>query len=144
LFGFGFRHSLVIRASLSVILASPKNNAARGIKEFLRAVILLKLLLFFLGGGKRFLGGLCLGGALLEFVHPTGGVHELLLAGVERVAHVANAHDDHGPGGTGLDLIAAGATDFRVHIFRMNVRLHKKGCKFITNEPDDKSEVATG
>jgi hypothetical protein len=26
----------------------------------------------------------------------------------------------------------------------MNVRLHKKGYKTITNEPDDKSEFATG
>ena len=83
-----------------------------------------------------------LGGTLLEFVHATGGVHELLLAGVERVAHVANAHDDQGLGGAGLDLIAAGATDFRVHIFRMNVRLHKKGHKFTMNEPDNKREFA--
>ena len=81
-----------------------------------------------------------LGGALLEFVHAAGGVNELLLAGIERVAHVANAHDDHGLGGAGLDLIATGATDFRVHIFRMNVRLHKKGRKLTTNEPDDKGE----
>ena len=83
---------------------------------------------------------MCLGGTLLEFVHAAGGVHELLLAGVERVAHVANAHDDQGLGGAGLDLIAAGATDFRVHIFRMNVRLHKKGCKLIRKSPYDKRE----
>ena len=30
-------------------------------------------------------------------------------------------------GGARLDHVAAGATDLRVHIFRMNVRLHKKG-----------------
>jgi hypothetical protein len=110
-----------------VFFASRKNNAARGIKKLLRAAFGKKLLLFLLCGGKRFLGGLRLGGTLLEFVHATGGVHELLLAGVKRVAHVANAHDDHGLGGAGLNLIAAGATDFRVHIFRMYVRLHKKG-----------------
>src|SRR5208282_6220812 len=69
---------------------------------------------------------------------------ELLLAGVERVAHVANAHDDHGLGGAGLNLIAAGATDFRVHIFRMNVRLHKKGRKLIRKLPDDKREFFDG
>jgi hypothetical protein len=110
-----------------VILAGHKNNAARGIKKFLRAAFEKKLLLFLLGGGKRILGGLRLGGALLEFVHAAGGVHKLLLAGVKRVAHVANADDDDRPGGAGLDHVAAGATDFRVHIFRMNVRLHKKG-----------------
>jgi predicted RNase H-like HicB family nuclease len=98
------------------------------------------LLLFFLGGGKRVLGGLRLGGALLEFVHAAGGVHKLLLAGVKRVAHVANADDDDRPGGAGLDHVAAGATDFRVHIFRMNVRLHKKGGKPIRKSPDDKRE----
>ena len=101
-----------------------------------------KLLLFLLGGGKGFLGGLRLGGALLEFVHASGGVHELLLAGVERVAHVANADDNQWLGGAGLDLVAAGATDFRVHIFRMNVRLHKKGPKCIMDALDDKGEFA--
>jgi hypothetical protein len=80
------------------------------------------------------------GGALLEFVHAAGGVHELLLSGVEWMAHVANADDDGLLGGAGLDHVAAGATDFRVHIFRMNVRLHKKDDKTITVSPDDKRE----
>ena len=73
--------------------------------------------------------GLCgggLGGTLLEFVHAAGGVHEFLRAGVEGMAHVANADDDGLLGGARLDHVATGATDFRVHIFRMNVRLHKK------------------
>jgi len=83
---------------------------------------------------------LCLGGTLLEFVHAAGGVHELLLAGVKRMADVANADDDGRFGGTRLDHVAAGATDFRVHIFRMNVRLHKKGCKLIRKSPYDKRE----
>jgi hypothetical protein len=43
------------------------------------------------------------------------------------MADVANADDDRRAGGTRLDHVAAGATDFRVHIFRMDVRLHKKG-----------------
>jgi hypothetical protein len=83
-----------------------------------------------------------LGGTLLEFVHAAGGVHELLLAGVERMADVANADDNDRPGGAGLDHVAAGAPDFRVHIFRMNVRLHKKGRKVTMNPPDDKGEFA--
>ena len=103
-----------------------------------------QLNLLFLFRCKRDLGGLRFGGALLEFVHTTGGIHEFLLAGVKRVADVANANNDGGPCGAGLDDVAAGATDFRIHIFRMNVRLHKKGYKTITNKPDDKSEFATG
>jgi hypothetical protein len=86
------------------------------------------------------LRGLGFGGALLEFVHAAGGVHEFLRAGVKRMAHVANAHDDGGLGGAGLDHVAAGATDFRINIFWMNVRLHKKDKKAITILPDDKRE----
>jgi len=82
-----------------------------------------------------------LGGALLEFVHATGGVHELLSAGVKGMAHVANADDDGLLGGARLDHVAAGATDFRVHIFRMNVRLHKKDNKTIMISLDDKREI---
>ena len=102
-----------------------------------------KLLSFLLGRGGS-LSGLRFGEALLEFIHSPGGVHELLLAGVKRMADVADTHNDHGPGGAGLDDVAAGTTDFRVHIFRMNVRLHKKERKVIMNEWDDKSEVAGG
>ena len=90
--------------------------------------------------GERLGGGLRLGGALLEFVHAAGGVHELLRAGVEGMAHVANADDDGLLGGARLDHVAAGATDFRVHIFRMNVRLHKRDDKTIMVLPDDKRE----
>jgi hypothetical protein len=77
--------------------------------------------------GERFLRGGRFGGALLEFVHATGRVHEFLLPGVKGMAHVANAHDNRGLGGTGFDDVAAGATNLGVHIFRMNVRLHKIG-----------------
>ena len=75
------------------------------------------------GGGLR---SLRLDEALLEFVHTAGGIHEFLRAGVERVAGIADADDDGGAGGAGLDHVAAGATDFRVSIFRMYVRLHNK------------------
>ena len=77
--------------------------------------------------GERLGGGGGLGGALLEFVHAAGGVHEFLRAGIKRMAHVANADDGGLPGGARLDHVAAGATDFSVHIFRMNVQFHKKG-----------------
>jgi hypothetical protein len=138
----GFGYSLIMRSLPLVTAAGHKNNAARGIKKLLRAAYWRKLLLFLLGGGKRFLGGLRLGGALLEFVHAAGGVHELLLAGVERVADVANTDDNNRPGGAGLDHVATGAPDFRIHIFRMNVRLHKKGRKVTMNRADDKGEFA--
>ena len=94
----------------------------------------------FLFRGERGLGGLRFGGALLEFIHAAGGVHELLLASVERMADVANADDDGGLGGTGLDHVATGATDFGVHIFRMYVRFHKKDGHNIMNPTDDKGE----
>ena len=82
------------------------------------------------------------GGALLEFVHAAGGVHELLLARVKRVADVADADDDGRAGRARLDHVATGATDFRVHIFRVNVRLHKKGAKSSRKPPDDKREFS--
>lgn len=91
----------------------------------MRAVFGKKLLLLFLGGGNS-LRRLGLGEALLEFVHTAGGVHKLLRAGVKRMASVANTDDDGGLGGAGLDHIAAGATDFRVHVFRMNICFHKR------------------
>src|SRR5882672_4552686 len=75
-------------------------------------------------GGRRSLRGLRslgLGHALLEFVHATGRIHEFLLTGVKGVADVANTDQNRGSGGAGLDDIAAGATDLRVLVFRMNV-----------------------
>jgi hypothetical protein len=117
-----------------------KRNRLHSVETERRRINVEKLLLFLLGGGKRVLGGLRLGGALLEFIHATGGVHKLLLAGVKWVAHVANADDYDRPGGAGLDHVATGATDFCVHIFRMYVRLHKKGGKPIRKSPDDKRE----
>jgi hypothetical protein len=111
-----------------------KKTTARnsGISER-RAVMGQKLDFLFLLRGLFGLRGLRLGEALLEFVHASGGVHELLRTGVKRVAGVANADDDDGFGGTRLDHVAAGATDFRVRVFWMNVRLHKRGVKLSRN-----------
>ncbi len=91
-----------------------------------RAAWIEKLNFLFLGRS----GGLCgsgFGGALLEFVHATGGIYELLLAGVKRMAYVADADDDGGLGGTRLDHVTTSATHFSVRIFRMNISFHKKG-----------------
>ena len=98
--------------------AIPKRNCGRN--------EIVPLSFLFLLGGEGFLGGLRLGGALLELVHASGSVHELLLARIKGMADVANADDNSIPRGAGLDDVAAGATDLRVHVFRMNVRLHKR------------------
>ena len=103
---------------------SGKDNARNSERSELRATFGRKLFLF-LAGRSGGLGGLGLHQALLELVHTTGGVHELLLAGVERMARVADADDDRLPGRARLDHVAARATDFRVRIFRMNISFHK-------------------
>src|SRR6185312_2031506 len=94
-------------------------------RRMLRALIRKTLFLLFLRG-KRSLGGLRLGGALLELVHATCRVHEFLLTSVKWMTHVTDADDDGRLGGTGLDHVAARATDFRIHILRMNVCFHKR------------------
>src|SRR5664280_1173598 len=106
----------------------------------LRAVGGKKLFLLFLRSVEGFFGGQRFGRALLEFVHAAGGIHKFLRAGVKGMARVANADDDGLLGGARLDHVAAGATDFRVNIFRMDVRLHKKGCKTIICPRNDKQE----
>ena len=95
-------------------------------RQTMRAAKMGEALLFLLLGRSGGLGSLGLGHSLLELVHSTGGIHELLLAGVKRMARIANADDDHGLRGSGLDYIAARATDFRVHIFRMYICFHKR------------------
>jgi hypothetical protein len=105
-----------------------------------RAVFVEKLGLFLFLGGKGRLGGQGLGGALLEFVYATGGVHKFLLAGVKRMAGVANADDNGGLGGARFDHVATGATNLSVYIFRMNVRLHKKDSKLTIHPRDNKLE----
>jgi hypothetical protein len=92
----------------------------------MRADRVQRELLLFLSAGHRGLGGLGFGHALLELIHAAGGIDELLLAGIEGVTNVANTHDDHRPRGAGLDDVATGATDFRLHIFRMNLSFHKR------------------
>src|SRR6185436_3124282 len=62
----------------------------------------------------------------LELVHPAGSVHEFLLARIKRVARVANANEQLRLDRTCLDHVAAGATDFRLQVLRMNVRFHEK------------------
>jgi hypothetical protein len=113
-------------------------------KSVARAVFGKTLLLLFLGSFERGLGGLRFGGALLELVHASGGIHEFLLTGVKRMAHVTNTDDNGRLGGAGLDHVATGATDFRVHIFWMNVRLHKKGGNPTMKTRDDKGEFLAG
>ena len=70
------------------------------------------LLLFLLGFGSGSLGGLGLGHALLEFIDATGCIDELLLSGIEGMANVANADNNHRLRGPGLDHVATRATDF--------------------------------
>jgi hypothetical protein len=117
------------RKSILIFPDREKDNRPQFRISERRAVMGQKLNFLFLLGGLFGLRGLRLGEALLEFVHAASGVHELLLAGVKRMAGVANADDDGGSGGTRLDHVAAGATDFRIRIFRMNVRLHKRAGK---------------
>lgn len=86
------------------------------------------------------MGGLGLGHALLEFIHTAGGIHKFLGAGVEGMAGVADAQQNHGFGGAGFDHVAAGAADFRINVFWMNVRLHKMDGNCITISRDDKKD----
>jgi hypothetical protein len=83
------------------------------------------LLLFLFRSGCGGLGGLGLGHALLEFIHASCRIHKFLLAGIERVAHVANADDDDRLRGSRLYHVAASATDLRVHVFRRIVLLDR-------------------
>src|SRR5260370_22563610 len=92
----------------------------------LRAVKTGKALLLFLSARSGGLRGLRFDHALLELVHAPCRVHELLLAGVKRMAGVTYTHDDDGLGRAGLDHVAARATDFRIHIFRMYISFHKR------------------
>src|SRR5207244_7508450 len=60
----------------------------------------------------------------LEPLDAAGGVHELLLARVERVALGADFHPDVGLRRASLDDLAARARDLRVDVIRMNASLH--------------------
>lgn len=101
-----------------------KSNRPQKI-NLLRAVKGTKLFLFLLAGGGSSLGGLRLGHALLELIDTTSRIDEFLRASVEGMADVADAQNRGVLCGTGLDHVAASATDFRVYIFRMNISFHK-------------------
>jgi hypothetical protein len=60
---------------------------------------------------------------LVELVDATGGIDDLLLAGVERMADGAhfNMEGVFAHGGLGHELVAAGASHFDVGIRRMNI-----------------------
>ncbi len=72
------------------------------------------------------LGGLGLHHALLEFVDAPGCIHKLLRARIERMADVADTHQDRRPGGTGFDHVSTGATNLGLDILRMSVSFHTK------------------
>lgn len=107
-----------------------------------------RLLLLFLGSGFGLggLGGLGLGQALLELVNAPGGIDELLLARVERVAGVADADEQLGLGGTGLDRVATGAADLGLHVSWMCVCLHvpKRNADAISRSLHDKTDFQAG
>jgi len=103
-----------------------KDNARNPENSELRARFYQRLLLFPFGTGRGGLGSLGLQHALLEFIDAPRGIDEFLRAGVKGMADVANAQQNNGAGGAGLDDVATGATDFRFLIFRMNVSFHKR------------------
>ena len=65
-----------------------------------------------------------LGKTALEALDAATGIDQLLLAGVERMALAANFNMDLRLGVTGVDHVAAGASDGAVHIVRMDALLH--------------------
>src|SRR5262249_34003822 len=76
--------------------------------------------------------------ALLEFIHAARCIHELLLACVKRMAHVANTDDDDRPGGAGPDHVAARATYLGIRVLWMNLCFHKRpanipACRLMTS-----------
>jgi hypothetical protein len=63
---------------------------------------------------------------LAELIHTTGGIHDLLLAGIEGMARGTNLdmYFILTQSGTGHDLIAATAYEFNFLVMRMDVRFH--------------------
>ena len=61
---------------------------------------------------------------LVELIDAAAGVHELLLARIERVALGADLNGDVLLGGAGLDNVAAGAPDGGLVVFRVDAFLH--------------------
>src|SRR5262245_42359718 len=91
------------------------------------------LLLFLFGRCRGSLGSLGFRHTLLEFIHASGGIDELLLAGIKWVAGVANAYNDDRLGRVRLDDVPTSAPYLRRHILRMNICFHKRPEK-ITRE----------
>ena len=61
---------------------------------------------------------------LLEAIHTSAAVHQLLLAGKEGMALGANFNLQFRLGGTGFERLAAHATDDRLAILGMDLFLH--------------------
>src|SRR5262245_65124072 len=64
--------------------------------------------------------------AALEALHPTAGVHELLLPGVERVALGADLHVELFLRRARPELVPAGAGHVREDVLGMDVGLHRR------------------
>src|SRR6187549_1735281 len=75
-----------------------------------------------LGSAGRFRAAI----AAREFLHPAGGIDELLFAGEKRMASGADTDLDVLLRRTGVVNRTAGAGDFGFEIFRMDVRFHGK------------------
>ena len=65
--------------------------------------------------------------AAIEALHLASGVHQLLLAGVERVAIRADLHADLRGGRPCLELVPTGAVHLGENVFRVDIGLHGKG-----------------
>src|SRR3954451_24498072 len=64
------------------------------------------------------------GGAALEPLDPAAGIHQLLLAGVERMAGGADLHVKLGLRGARIELVAARAPNMRQHVLGVDSSLH--------------------
>src|ERR1700735_4630991 len=76
------------------------------------------------GRRRRLWLALPLAVAALEALHPATGVNQLLLAGEEGVALVAQFDVEVGLGGVGDERVPARALDRGVDVVRVNVGLH--------------------
>lgn len=61
---------------------------------------------------------------ILELLDPTSGVHELQLAGVERVANIANVHSKLLAGAASYETVPASAGNLCFDVFWMNAIFH--------------------
>ena len=83
---------------------------------------------FFFAAGRGLadplLGHLARAEAAREFLHASGGIDELLLAGEKGMARRANAEAEILLGGAGVIDRAAGADDLAFHVFGVDIRFH--------------------